>query len=59
MATRFEGKLNQLQQKLPEGLLVDAAWKLKAILPHSAASMCMQDGSIAPRGASIADPNPS
>lgn len=26
MATRFEGKLNQLQQKLPEGLLVDAAW---------------------------------
>jgi len=26
MATRCEGKLNQLQQKLPDGLLVDAAW---------------------------------
>lgn len=26
MATRFEGKLNRLQQKLPDGLLVDAAW---------------------------------
>ena len=26
MATRFERKLNQLQQKLPDGLLVDAAW---------------------------------
>ncbi|MEE4208703.1 MAG: AbiEi antitoxin N-terminal domain-containing protein, partial [Parvularcula sp.] len=26
MATRSEGKLNQLLQELPEGLLVDAAW---------------------------------
>lgn len=26
MATRFEGKLNQLQHNLPDGLLVDAAW---------------------------------
>lgn len=26
MATRLNGKINQLQQELPEGLLVDAAW---------------------------------
>ena len=26
MATRLDSKLNQLQQELPEGLLVDAAW---------------------------------
>ena len=26
MATRLDNKLNQLQQELPEGLLVDAAW---------------------------------